>query len=77
MELHFGGSLPGGMGATAAGARQLEDLGFGYAATGEHFMRGNPLLPTGTALPMLGVAAGATTRIRLLSSIVLAPLYHP
>ena len=77
MDLHFGGALPGGMGVTAAGAQQLEALGFEYAATGEHFMRGNPPLPTGTALPVLGVAAGATTRIRLLSSIVLAPLYHP
>ena len=77
MDLYFGGTLPGGMGATAAGARQLEALGFEYAATGEHFMRGNPPLPTGTALPVLGVAAGATSRIRLLSSIVLAPLYHP
>jgi probable F420-dependent oxidoreductase len=77
MDLYFGGTLPGGMDETVAGARQLEALGFEYAATGEHFMRGNPPLPTGTALPVLGVAAGATTRIRLLSSIVLAPLYHP
>jgi probable F420-dependent oxidoreductase len=77
MALHFGGSLPGGMGETAARARDLETLGFEYAATGEHFMRGNPPLPTGAALPVLGVAAGATSRIRLLSSIVLAPLYHP
>jgi probable F420-dependent oxidoreductase len=77
MDLYFGGTLPGGMDETVAGARQLEALGFEYAATGEHFMRGNPPLPTGSALPVLGVAAGATTRIRLLSSIVLAPLYHP
>jgi probable F420-dependent oxidoreductase len=77
MELHFGASLPAGVGTTAASARRLEDLGFEYAATGEHFMRGNPPQPTGTALPVLGVAAGATTRIRLLSSILLAPLYHP
>ena len=72
MDLHFGGNLPGAISATAAGARQLEDLGFEYAATGEHFMRGNPPLPTGTALPVLGVAAGATTTIRLLSCIALA-----
>ncbi len=77
MNLHFGGSLPAVVGETAAGARRLEELGFEYAATGEHFMRGNPPLPTGAAFPMLGVAAGATTRIRLLSSIALAPLYHP
>jgi probable F420-dependent oxidoreductase len=77
VDIHFGGNLPGEMSATAAGARQLEDLGFEYAATGEHFMRGNPPLPTGIALPVLGVAAGATTRIRLLSAIALTPLYHP
>jgi alkanesulfonate monooxygenase SsuD/methylene tetrahydromethanopterin reductase-like flavin-dependent oxidoreductase (luciferase family) len=28
-------------------------------------------------LPLLGIAAGATERIRVLSSIVLAPFYHP
>jgi probable F420-dependent oxidoreductase len=77
MDLHFGASLPGGPASAAADARRLEELGFEYAATGEHFMRGNPPLPTGTALPVLAVAAGATRRIRLLSSILLAPLYHP
>ena len=77
MQLHFGGSLPGGIGGAGAGARRLEDAGFAYASTGEHFMRGNPPQPTGLALPVLGVAAGATSRIRLLSGIVLAPLYHP
>jgi probable F420-dependent oxidoreductase len=77
MDLHFGATLSAGLEATAASARRLEDLGFEYAATGEHFMRGNPPQATGTALPVLGVAAGATTRIRLLSSILLAPLYHP
>ncbi len=77
MELHFGGNLPGDLDAVASGARELEAAGLEYAATGEHFMRGNPPHPTGTALPVLGVAAGATSRIRLLSAIVLAPLYHP
>lgn len=77
MELHFGGSLPRELSATATWARTLEDAGLEYAATGEHFMRGNPPLPTGLALPVLGVAAGATSHIRLLSSIVLTPLYHP
>lgn len=77
MELHFGAIMPGGIEQTAEQARRLEDLGFEYAATGEHFMRGDPPQPTGVALPVLGVAAGATSRIRLLSSILLAPLYHP
>jgi len=46
-------------------------------SAGEHFMRGNPPGPTHATLPLLGVAAGATERIRLLSSIVLTPFYHP
>jgi probable F420-dependent oxidoreductase len=77
MDLHFGATLPGSIEQTAEQARRLEELGFEYAATGEHFMRGDPPQPTSTALPVLGVAAGATSRIRLLSSILLAPLYHP
>lgn len=40
-------------------------------------MRGNPPGATQAALPLLAVAAGATERIRLLSSIILAPFYHP
>ena len=40
-------------------------------------MRGNPPGPTHAALPLLAVAAGATERIRVLSSILLAPFYHP
>lgn len=58
-------------------ARWLEGLGYDYLAQGEHFMRGNPPGPTALALPALAVAAGATRHIRLVSSIVLAPLYHP
>ena len=55
----------------------LEELGYEYVASGEHFMRGNPPGPSSAALPVLAVAAGATTRIRLLSSVVLIPFYHP
>ena len=40
-------------------------------------MRGDPPGPSHASLPVLAVAAGATTSIRLLSSIVLAPFYHP
>lgn len=76
-DLHFGATLAGGIEETAPQARRLEELGYEYAATGEHYMRGNPPLPTGTAIPVLGVAAGATQRLRLLSGILLAPLYHP
>ena len=76
-ELHFGASAVLGAAEIAAEARWLEDLEFGYISVGEHFMRGNPPGPTQASLPLLGVAAGATERIRLLSSILLVPFYHP
>lgn len=76
-ELHFGASTVLGASETVAEARWLEDLGFEYIAAGEHFMRGSPPGATHAALPLLGVAAGATERIRILSSILLTPFYHP
>lgn len=75
--LHFGASAVLGAAEIAAEARWLEDLGFEYLSVGEHFMRGSPPGPTHASLPLLGVAAGATERIRLLSSILLVPFYQP
>ena len=58
----------------AAEARRAEDLGFDYVTSGEHvFFHG----PTGNGLISLAVAAGATQRIQLMSSITLVPLYPP
>ena len=76
-KLHFGAVLSLGVEETAAEARWLEELGYDYLGCGEHFMRGNPPGPSSAALPVLAVAAGATTRIRLLPSVVLLPFYHP
>jgi probable F420-dependent oxidoreductase len=76
-ELHFGASLVLDVGETARQARWMEELGYEYFSAGEHFMRGDPPAPTHAALPVLGVAAGATESVRLVSSIVLAPFYHP
>ena len=76
-QLHFGANLVLEVGETARQARWMEELGYEYFAAGEHFMRGSPPAATHAALPVLGVAAGATESIRLLSSIVLAPFYHP
>ena len=76
-ELHFGANLTLEIEETAKQARWMEDLGFEYFSAGEHFMRGDPPGPSHASLPVLGVAAGATRKIRLLSSIVLAPFYHP
>lgn len=76
-KLHFGISVPLGEEETAWQARWVEELGYDYISAGEHYMRGNPPAPSHAALPVLGVAAGATERIRVLSSVLLAPFYHP
>jgi len=75
-DLHFGFNLIGGMEYVAESAQVLEDLGYDFIGIGEHLMLG-PTQPTALSIPALGVAAGATRRIRLLSSVVLLPLYNP
>ena len=75
--IHFGAGMAHGAAETAREARWMEELGFEYFAAGEHYMRGNPPGPTHASLPLLGVAAGATEQIRVLSSILLTPFYHP
>ena len=70
-EIMFGTGLrsPDGV---AEFARRAEDLGFDVLGCGEHVMFH---VPTANTFISLGVAAGATSRIRLLSAIVLLPLY--
>lgn len=58
-------------------ARRAEDLGFDRVAIGEHVMDGNPPRPTALNLPAMAAAAGATRHIRVMTGIVIAPLYHP
>jgi probable F420-dependent oxidoreductase len=53
-------------------ARRAEELGFDYLLTGEHIMFHGA---TANTLISLAAAAGATERIKLMSGIVLAPLY--
>ena len=55
-----------------AEAQRYEALGFDYLVTGEHVMFP---IPVANTLVSLAAAAGATDRIKLLSGIVLAPLY--
>ena len=57
-----------------AEARNAEALGFDYLATGEHIMFHGP---TANNMVSLAAAAGATERIKLMSGIVLVPLYPP
>ena len=76
-DLHFGAALAMDASQVARQARWMEDLGYEYFSAGEHYMRGDPPGPTHASLPLLGVAAGATENIRVLSSVLLVPFYHP
>ena len=58
-------------------ASRAEDMGFRRITMGEHIMDGNPPRPTMLNLPAMAAAAGATRAIRVMTGIVIAPLYHP
>jgi probable F420-dependent oxidoreductase len=70
-KIEFGTALPSVTG-TAEFARQAEDLGYDFLGCGEHVMFYGPVSNTFISL---SVAAGATKKIKLLSSVVLLPLY--
>jgi probable F420-dependent oxidoreductase len=55
-------------------ARMAEGLGYDYLCSGEHMMF-HGAVPN--SLITLAVAAGATSRIKLMSTVVLLPLYTP
>ena len=55
-------------------ARMAESLGYDYLCSGEHMMF-HGAVPN--SLVALAVAAGATSRIKLMSTVVLLPLYNP
>lgn len=60
------------LGGAKQEARNAESLGFDYLSTGEHIMFHGP---TANNMVSLAAAAGATERIKLMSGIVLVPLY--
>jgi probable F420-dependent oxidoreductase len=71
MNVEFGIGLPR-LDSIAESAQCAEALGYDFLSTGEHvFFYG----PIGNSLISLAAAAGATTRIKLMSSITLIPLY--
>ena len=76
-EIRFGFSLPSDVSNIARHAQELEELGYDFLGLGEHLMLGNPPAATILSIPALGVAAGATRRIRLLSGVIILPLYDP
>ncbi|MGH8595163.1 MAG: LLM class flavin-dependent oxidoreductase [Gammaproteobacteria bacterium] len=71
MGIEFGMSLTGIEGI-AGSARRLEKLGYDFIGCGEHVSFHGP---TSNSFISLSVAAGATERIKLLSAVVLLPLY--
>ena len=76
-NLSFGTAIPDDFGAIAEFASEAEDLGFDRLSMGEHIMDGDPPRPTVLSITAMAAAAGATRDIRLLTGIVLIPLYPP
>jgi probable F420-dependent oxidoreductase len=72
-RIEFGATLPSLKGITEF-ARHAEALGYDYLGCGEHMMFHGPI---GNSLVSLSIAAGVTTSIKLMSSVVLLPLYTP
>src|SRR5579862_7589506 len=68
----FGGNLAEEKLPVAETARKIEQLGYDYVAVGEHIAFPSP---TTIGFVALAVAAGATSTIRLLSSITILSLY--
>jgi probable F420-dependent oxidoreductase len=71
-SVEFGSTLTSSKGIPAM-AQRAEQMGFDYVVTGEHMMFHGPV---SNSLISLSVAAGATTKIKLMSTIVLLPLYN-
>ena len=72
-SVEFGATLPS-VKDIADFARKAESLGYEYLGCGEHMMFHGPVP---NSLIGLSVAAGATSRIKLMSTVVLLPLYPP
>jgi probable F420-dependent oxidoreductase len=72
-RVEFGLSLSS-MTSIAEFARNAEAMGFDYLTCGEHLMFHGPI---GNSLIALSAAATATEKIKLMSTVVLVPLYGP
>ncbi|MFD3497251.1 LLM class flavin-dependent oxidoreductase [Streptomyces sp. NPDC058676] len=57
-------------------ARRAEELGFDHVVASSHLLAGN-LGVTPDPLVLLSAVAGATTRIGLVTSVLILPLYNP
>jgi probable F420-dependent oxidoreductase len=72
-SVNFGAALAS-MKDVPKAARMAESLGYDYLCSGEHMMF-HGAVPN--SLITLAVAAGATSKIKLMSTVVLLPLYTP
>ncbi len=68
--VEFGAALPSARNIPEF-AQKAESCGYDYLVCGEHMMFHGPVANA------LAVAAGATTKIKLMSTVVLLPLYTP
>jgi len=73
LAVEFGVAIPSSKGIPEF-AQQAESIGFDYLCSGEHMMFHGPV---SNSLIALSVAAGATKKIKLMSTIILLPLYTP
>ncbi len=71
-NIEFGASIPGAT-RIPEFAQRAEALGYDYLCSGEHMMFHGPIT---NSLISLAVAAGATTKIKLMSTVLLIPLYN-
>ena len=72
-SVEFGVAIPGSK-DIADYAQKAEGMGFDYLCSGEHMMFHGPV---GNSLISLSIAAGATKKVKLMSTVVLLPLYRP
>jgi alkanesulfonate monooxygenase SsuD/methylene tetrahydromethanopterin reductase-like flavin-dependent oxidoreductase (luciferase family) len=71
--VEFGISMSG-LDGVAEHARRVEALGFDYVAVGDHIVFH---VPAPNSFVALSIAAAVTERVKLMSSVVAAPLYPP
>jgi alkanesulfonate monooxygenase SsuD/methylene tetrahydromethanopterin reductase-like flavin-dependent oxidoreductase (luciferase family) len=74
MSIKFGISVAGSE-SVISFAREAEALGYDYITAGDHVTFRGREMPS--VIPQRAIAAGATERIRLMSTILLLPLYNP
>jgi len=72
-SIDFGAALPS-MKDIPQFAQRVQSLGYDYLCSGEHMMFHGPVP---NSIVALAVAAGATQKIKLMSTVVLIPLYTP